>query len=171
MRDDEGRGALAEGGGFLIERKVERLAEMVERIMRSAHRLVRIECDDVDLTPHQAFLLRVLETHGAMTVGELRRVASGAQSTMSEMVGRLARAGYVHKKPDPEDRRSVKVAITANGKAILGVRLREMRRRHQVVLEALSVDDQERFLSAFETIVDLMDRAAGNAAHGDDDDA
>ncbi len=155
----------------MIERKVQRLAEMVERIVRAAHRLTRMDCDDLSLTPHQMLILRVLDLHGAMTVGELRREASAAQSTMSEMVGRLARVGYVHKKPDPDDRRSVKVGITANGKAILAARMREMSRRHHTVLSALTDGDQERLLAAFETIVELMDRAAANAAHGDDDDA
>ncbi len=155
----------------MIERKVERLAVIVERIIKAAQRFVRMECDDLDLTPHQMLLLRMLETHGPMTVGELRRETSAAQSTMSEMVGRLARAGYVHKKPDPDDRRSVKVAVTANGKAILGARMREISRRHHTVLSALSDEDQERLLAAFETISELMDRAAANAAHGDDDDA
>lgn len=155
----------------MIERKVQRLAEMVERIVRAAHRLVRMDCDDLSLTPHQMLILRVLELHGPLTVGELRREARAAQSTMSEMVGRLARAGYVHKKPAPDDRRSVQVGITANGKAILAARLREMSRRHHTVLSALSDEDQERMLAAFQTIVELMDRAASNAAHGDDDDA
>lgn len=155
---------------MVIEASLDRLGEMIERIVRSAHRVMRIECDDVELTPHQVFLLRTLETHGPMTVGELRRVASGAQSTMSEMVGRLARAGYVHKKPDPVDRRAVKVAITANGRAILAARLGEIRERHRAVMAALSERDQERFLGAFETIVELMERAASNAPHGDDDE-
>lgn len=155
----------------MIERKVQRMGELIERMVRSAHRVARIDCDDLDLTPQQMLMLRVLEVNGPMTVGELRREARAAQSTMSEMVGRLARAGYVHKKPHPDDRRSVKVGITANGKAILAARFREMSRRHHTVLSALSDEDQEQLLAAFQTIVELMDRAAENATHGDDDDA
>lgn len=155
----------------MIERKVQRLGEMIESIVRAAQRLVRVECDDIELTPPQTFLLKMLELHGPMTLGELRKHANAAQSTMSEMVGRLARAGYVHKRPDPGDRRSVKVAISPNGRAILAARLTEIRRRQRAVLSALSPEDQDRFLGAFETIVELMDRAAGNAPRGDDDEA
>ena len=46
-----------------------------------------------------------------------------------------------------------------------------MKRRHRAVFEALGPEDQERFLGAFETIVELMDRAAGSVPSGDDDDA
>jgi DNA-binding MarR family transcriptional regulator len=155
----------------MIDAKVTRLTEMIERIMRSAQRLVRGGCDDVDLTPPQTFLLRALDAQGAMTLGELRRHFNAAQSTTSEMVGRLARSGYITKKPDPNDRRSVKIAITATGRAVMRARLAELKRRHRAVFEALSPEDQERFLGAFETIVELMDRAAGNVASGDDDEA
>lgn len=165
------RGPAEGGGETMIQAKLDRLWQTIERIVRAAHRIDRGGCEDVDLTPHQTFLLRLLESDGPMTVGELRRRSSGAQSTMSEMVGRMARAGYVQKRPDPADRRSVKVAITPNGRALLKARLAELRRRHRVVLEAMSPEDQERFLGALETIMELMDRTAANAAHGDDDDA
>ena len=155
----------------MIEAKITRLQEMIERIIRAAQRLVRVECDDVDLTPPQTFLLRALDVQGAMTLGELRRHFNAAQSTMSEMVGRLARSGYITKKPDPKDRRSVKIAITATGRAVMRARLQEVMRRHRVVFEALGPEDQERFLGAFETIVELMDRAAGSVPSGDDDEA
>ncbi len=155
----------------MVDDKVARLEELIERIMRAATRLVRIDCNDIELTPEQTFVLRLLDTHGPMTVGDLRRAASAAQSTTSEMVGRLARAGYVHKRTDPADRRAVKVAISANGRAILAARLRDMRRRHKALLQALAADDQDRLVGAFEVITELMDRAAGNATHGDDDDA
>lgn len=155
----------------MIDAKVRRLTEMVERIMRSAQRLVRVECDDVVLTPPQTFLLRALAVQGPMTLRELRAHFNAAQSTMSEMVGRLARAGFISKKPDPSDRRSVKIAISATGRAVLRARLDEINRRHRAVFEVLSVEDQERFLGAFETIVELMDRAAGSVPAGDDDEA
>jgi DNA-binding MarR family transcriptional regulator len=154
----------------VIEQKVQRLQEMIENIFRSASRLMRADCDDVELTPSQTFVLRTLETDGQMTVSDLRRITNGAQSTASEMVARLVKQGYVHKKPSPDDGRAVTIAITANGKAILRARLESMLRRHRTVLAALTTTDQERMLNAFETIVELMDRAAGNAAHGDNDE-
>ena len=155
----------------MIEAKVTRLMEMIERIMRSAHRLVRAECDEVELTPPQTFLLRALDVHGPMTLRELRGHFNAAQSTMSEMVGRLARTGFISKKPDPNDRRSVKIAISATGRAVLRARMTELKRRHRAVFDALSPEDQERFLGAFETIVELMDRAAQRAPAGDDDES
>jgi hypothetical protein len=46
-----------------------------------------------------------------------------------------------------------------------------MRAKHEALLSALSPEDQERFLTAFETIVSLADRAAGNVSGGEDDNA
>lgn len=155
----------------MVESHLDRLGLLVARLMRAMHRLTRTGDDELDLTPHQCLLLSTLETKGPMSIGELRQAAHGAQSTMSEMVGRLARAGYVHKKPAPEDRRAVKVAISAHGRAVLVQRQREMRAKHEALLSALSPEDQERFLTAFETIVSLADRAAGNVSGGEDDNA
>ena len=144
----------------MIERRLDHLSALLDQMALVMPRLMRSDCDDTDLTPHQGVLLRALEARGPTNLTELRQSFPGAQSTLSEMVGRLARLGFVHKKPLPTDRRTVMVAITARGRAMVTQQRKVMRERHRNVLEKLSADDQDRIVQAFETIAELFGRAA-----------
>jgi len=143
----------------MIERRLDRLQEQIERMMGAMLRLARPACDEVDLTPQQFLFLKVLASEGPMTLSALRERTRGAQSSISEMVARLARQGYVSKRRDSDDRRAVRVAITAAARAVLKARQREFRERSGMILSALSLDEQERYLEAVETLVTLVERA------------
>lgn len=158
-----------------IGRRLDQIAEVMERVVRATMRLVRDAEPECGLTPHQFMLMRAIEASGATSIGALRHTMRGAQSTMSEMVARLARAGYVRKRADPHDKRAVVVELTARGRDALEARRRDLRERHRVVLAALSGEDQEKFLAALETLAALIERAANanpdaGEGGGDDDD-
>src|SRR5262249_32084311 len=102
---------------------------------------------------------------GPMNIAALRKVLGGAQSTVSEIVGRLARLGYIEKRVDPTDSRAVVVTTTARGRRVVRARVEHMKTRHRQLLAALSPADQGRFVQATEVIVSLMSRALlGNGA-------
>jgi DNA-binding MarR family transcriptional regulator len=144
----------------MIERRLDHLSALMDQMALVMPRLMRSSCDDTDITPHQGILLRALEERGPISLTELRQSFPGAQSTLSEIVGRLARLGFVHKKPLPTDRRTVMVAITARGRAMVAQQRKVMRERHRNVLEKLSSEDQDRFVKALETVAELFGRAA-----------
>jgi len=145
---------------------MEQVARYMPRMMRGAQPAV-----DFDLTPHQFLLLRLLETHGPTNLATLRKHLGGAQSTTSEMVGRLVKLGYLEKRTDPDDSRAVVVAATDRGRAVIDARRQHMRAKHRQVLEKLSPDERMRFISAFETVVTLMGAATSTMDSGGDEHA
>jgi len=56
---------------------------------------------------------------GALRPGDLEGRMLLAQYNVSRLAARLARAGYVDKRPCPADRRGTELAITADGRALL----------------------------------------------------
>jgi DNA-binding MarR family transcriptional regulator len=79
-------------------------------------------------------LLHTLVRCGPRRQGELAEQALLDPSTVSRYVGQLARAGYVERRPDPQDGRAVQLAATEAGTAVaheLGAR------RQAAVAEAL----------------------------------
>ncbi len=143
-----------------IDQQLDHLGELLDELFLMMPALMRSGCDETALTPHQGILLRALEARGALAMGELRTHFPGAQSSMSELIGRLAKLGFVHKKPLAADRRTVTVAITERGRAMLAQQRKVMRERHRNVLEKLSALDQGQIVRSFETIVELFGRAA-----------
>lgn len=151
-----------------MERQLDHISQVMQRMFRAISRMSRVGCDETELTPAQSFLLANLEALGPMGMAELRQMSGAAQSTMSEMIGRLARLGFVHKKPLPEDRRTVRVAISARGRAMLAQRQAEMRRRQHKVMNRLTADEQARYIAALETLAALLEQAAVNESEDTD---
>ncbi|EIF00685.1 MarR family winged helix-turn-helix transcriptional regulator [Saccharomonospora glauca] len=56
---------------------------------------------------------------GRMRLGDLAAREGVAAATMSRIVSALVDSGYVHREPDPVDRRAWLVALTPEGKRLL----------------------------------------------------
>jgi DNA-binding MarR family transcriptional regulator len=70
-----------------------------------------------DINPAAANVFTFVTSEGA-TVSELANVAHVRKQTMAQTVEQLERSGYVERRPNPSDRRSQLVFLTARGKRI-----------------------------------------------------
>ncbi|WP_166462794.1 MarR family winged helix-turn-helix transcriptional regulator [Amycolatopsis acidicola] len=94
------------------------------------------------LSAAQSLVLSQLTTTDSMPITELAAADGRAISTMTEIVGRLTSAGLVVKRGGVEDRRQVRVAITAEGRRALED---NQRLRNQTLTERIAaLSDQER---------------------------
>jgi len=87
------------------------------------------DLDERDIASAEGHLLSYLRSYGPCPVGELHRVFGHKRSTLTSILDRLCDRGFVCRRVDPEDRRSVLVELTARG--------RREADRVQVVLETL----------------------------------
>jgi DNA-binding MarR family transcriptional regulator len=54
-----------------------------------------------------------------LRVNELAREVALTPTAMSRFVDRVEKAGYVHRTPDPDDRRALQITITDEGRDLL----------------------------------------------------
>jgi len=73
-----------------------------------------------DVNPAAANVFTFLGPEGA-TVSELANLSHVRKQTMAQTVEQLERTGYVERRPNPADRRSQLVFLTARGKRIPAV--------------------------------------------------
>lgn len=76
----------------------------------------------IDLTRNQQLVLMILDQAGAagITVGELReRLKVASLSAVTALIDRLAEHSYVARHPDVNDRRVVRLTLTADGAALM----------------------------------------------------
>jgi DNA-binding MarR family transcriptional regulator len=93
-------------------------------VARTARRL-RQEAGG-ELTPSQAAALATIDRHGPLTPSELADRERVRRPTATRVIAVLEQAGLIDRAPDPYDRRSCLVAVSADGRELLaGMRTRK----------------------------------------------
>ncbi|MDX6391268.1 MAG: hypothetical protein QOJ73_2331 [Streptosporangiaceae bacterium] len=90
----------------------------ISRLARHLDRARRTAFASHDLEPWEFDMLSALRRQGPpyqLTPGALLRATLVTSGTMTNRIDRLADAGLVRRRPDPQDRRGVLVTLTAEG--------------------------------------------------------
>jgi len=102
---------------------------------RLARRLVRAD-PDAGVTPSRLIALGALEAAGPLRIGGLADILGISAPTTSRLVEGLHERGLVARKPDPDDHRATRVAVTAEGAELL-----HAQRRRAIDALARRIDD------------------------------
>ena len=86
-------------------------------IVRTARRL-RQEAGE-GLSSSQAAALATIDRHGPLTPSELAGHERVQRPTATRVLGRLEELGLIDRAPDPTDRRSSLISVSAGGRALL----------------------------------------------------
>jgi DNA-binding MarR family transcriptional regulator len=71
------------------------------------------------VTALQYTALTVLARHDGLTAAELARNSFVRTQSMADLVGTLDRMGLIERLPDEQDRRRVRISLTARGRALV----------------------------------------------------
>ena len=114
------------------------------------------------VTLHQLGALHTIRRRGSVTMGELAdALGATSMSTATQMGDRLARLGLVQRAHDSQDRRVVRLSLTARAHTLLE---RSLAARRRALKQALSsLDDEE-----LATLVELTERVAGRSLSTED---
>ena len=98
-------------------------SELVERLMRAAHRLRRASAHSLaplGLTPAQERMLRAVSRGGdPWRMGELAEKMGIVPRSATSVIDALEGAGLVVRAIDPENRRSILVTLTERGADVM----------------------------------------------------
>lgn len=98
-------------------------------------------------------VLAVVAERGPTTQAAIGRRLRVDRSDMVALLNDLEAAGYVHREPDPADRRRNSVTITAEGKRALKEFDALVLEAERMLLEPLSSKEREQLLGLLERIV------------------
>jgi len=135
--------------------EVERLVREVALIMRQRGRQ---HLSSFDLTPPQFDALVELVRGGEMTMGELCNQLSLASSTVTDLIDRMERSGFVQRVRDTTDRRVVRLQVQQRGSDIIEGVLRTRASYLESVLRQMSAEAQGRVAEAVRLLHDHMTR-------------
>ena len=106
----------------------------------------------MDISLPEILVLKELSSKEEPTMSELGRSISMDLSTLTRTVDKLVEKEFVVRKPDPEDRRMVRVALTAKGRKIIS-RFEEHRKKHiESILRQMTSQERRDLLNIFKTL-------------------
>lgn len=107
-----------------------------------------------ELTPSQSAALATIFNHGPLTPSELAHREQVKRPTATRIIGCLADAGLVERTPDPGDRRSALIAVTAEGRALI----KRLRTRKTAYLAKRIKDLPPEELATLENAAAILER-------------
>jgi len=136
----------------------------IRRIIRAIDLHSRRLLEAHGLTGPQLATLREVSKRSGVTTSALARAVRLSQPTMSGILDRLERQGFVRRTQSSEDRRATSITVTGTGARVLANDPSLLQDRFRVQLARL--EDWERYwlLAALERIAAMMDAEAIDAA-------
>jgi len=110
----------------------------------------------------QMFILHVLRHEDDLSLNELADRTATDQSSASLAVGKLVSDGYIRRTPSEEDRRQVRLSLTAKGRAVVRRAPPAAQERIMESVQAMPPSDRAHLMALLDTLM------SGMAPTGDD---
>jgi DNA-binding MarR family transcriptional regulator len=150
-------------GALEVMTRLDRVARHLER--RTAEALAESGLSSRDLD-----VLGALRRAGApfgLPASQLARAAMLTSGGMTGQADRLASAGLVVRRPDPEDRRTVLVTLTAEGRGVAERALKTYLQASEELLGVLDDDERATMVELLRRLLVALEAAAGAASSED----
>ena len=113
-----------------------------------------------DLTFPQAMVLTALGEEGEMPISQLAQCTGSTNSTVSGIVDRLERMGFVKRVRSEQDRRVIYVALTESSRAMERAVEPDVNAQMSRMLTDLTAQELEKIRGALETLERVLDKEA-----------
>lgn len=127
--------------------------QLIEGILHGLHALRnQIKAKAVHLGHHhgiahsQWFVLKILEHSGERSVKDIAETLGISSSAATQLVEGLVRRGYVTRREDPKDRRSVRLTLSPKGKKHLAATNDQRVTEMAGIFDALTDRELEEYL-------------------------
>lgn len=130
--------------------KPESLDFLLAQVCRLHHKRARALLERVGLYRGQPRMLHLLWDQDGCTHSKMAVALHVSPATITRMVQRLERAGFVKRRSDPSDQRISRVYLTAEGRGVQASVIDIWRRLEQETVAGLTIEEQHllrRFLS------------------------
>ncbi len=136
----------------IFENVVVALRQIIRAMELHSRKLVH----DYGLTGPQLAILRDLGHLGEISVGKIAEDVNLSSATVTGILDRLERHGFVLRTRSSMDKRKVLVALTDNGKAVLQRAPGLLQEKFMAQFSNLETWEQTMILSAFQRVASLM---------------
>lgn len=135
--------------------KTDATIHYMSRIREKVNEKIQSELEKagaVGLVPSHGDLLMALYEREALTMTELADRIHRDRSTVTTLIGKLKRLGYVEVRKNPEDARSNCVYLTTKGRALHPIFIEISQALYEREYQGINEEDQKLFLKLLEKV-------------------
>jgi len=114
--------------------------------------------ESAGFNPTDMECLRVLFLKGVATPSELARYTGLTSGAATAMLDRLEKAGFIERKPNPDDRRGTLITPVKSGAEKMATWFESARQAQDELISSYSESELEIIADAFERFVKLWDQ-------------
>lgn len=129
----------------------------IRRVIRAIDLQSRRLLDRYELTGPQLATLRTAAQLGAPSIGTLARAVHLSQPTVTGILNRLERRGLIARERSSDDRRSVAIRVTPEGRELLAQAPSLLQDQFRDELARLEEWERHWLLAALQRIASMMD--------------
>jgi len=115
---------------------------LLGKAYQRAHGLLKKKLLPFGLTPVQHLILAVLGDEEALSSVEISERTVMDSATLSGVLDRMAEAGLVRKEENPEDRRSIRVSLTARARKMMDDLAEQRKAVNEELTSVLSIEEK-----------------------------
>ncbi len=130
--------------------------KLAERMIHVTHMFAhavksRLPPHEMHIAPNQMHIMK-MASHTPMTISELARAHHVSTPTMSSVVDKLVKKGFMRRERSEEDRRIVHASITGEGERLMGEMFSRFILEVSQILEPLTSEDKVLVMKGFEVL-------------------
>ena len=138
--------------GKEIKEYVNQVMALLPDLAKAFHMDEPQEILHMDISFPEICVLRQLSSSQEPTMSELGKSISMDLSTLTRTVDKLVEKEFVIRKRDPEDRRVVRVAMTAKGRKIISRFEEQRKKKTESILREMTSGERRNLLNMLRTL-------------------
>lgn len=143
----------------------ESIGSAIRQIIRAADRQSRLLEETHGLTSPQIATLRAIRRVGSASTGRLAQDVRLSQPTITGILDRLERKGFITRSRSAEDRRSIFVSLTPDGLQAIDALPSVLHERFRYELARLPGWEQTMILATLQRIASMMSVESGGSSN------
>jgi len=128
----------------------------LSKVMRKVQRYYEYNLAPFEITPVQFYVLSALLENDGMKFKDLARSVNIDGSTLTGILDRMERNGFVERRDDPDDRRSLLVFMTDKAKERGATMISLAERLDMEIREHFSDEDFNTFIKVLDKITETI---------------
>jgi MarR family transcriptional repressor of emrRAB len=124
----------------------------LHRATHATRQVLSARLAGLDLPASEINVLASLAGHRPLTVGALATATATRPTTLTSVLDRLARRGYVMRQVDPADRRSFLISLTSAGQQTAGIISAAVSELEQAALAGVSPAQRDGFFAVVDAL-------------------